>query len=260
MKNSHIALLRWSHFKHCCVVFLPQMSMNVQTQPSALMGCVSTSLEATTVTARQTLSSTPLGWAVWVRINTFSWYMLIIEHILKPRQRHACVPEPCVCERRHSLWKLLPRCSFPRRRIRELGLLQWDRSWCFQSVLLLFPGPGLGKSMWIMPLCQLKWVSPVVSFYTLCHFAFLFLWKGLLKAGWYTSWSIADGYSKSMESAHCKFSAMFTVYWCFSFVCSPFGNSLWVCCNRLANATTADTHCSLRYLTPTCTSTTSSTI
>lgn len=99
----------------------------------------------------------------------------------------------------------------------------------------------------------------VFFFYTLCHYAFLCLWTGRLKAGWYTSWSVADGCSKSMESTHCKFSAMFTVYWCFSFVCSPFGNSLWVCCNRLANATTADTHCSLRYLTPTCTSTTSST-
>lgn len=41
-----------------------QTSMNVQTRPSALMESVSTSLEVTSVTVLQTLSSTPPGWAV----------------------------------------------------------------------------------------------------------------------------------------------------------------------------------------------------
>lgn len=46
------------------VLFLSQISMNVQTRPSALMECALISLEATIVTAHQTLNSIPLEWAV----------------------------------------------------------------------------------------------------------------------------------------------------------------------------------------------------
>lgn len=41
-----------------------QISMNVLTRPSVLMECALISLEATIVTAHQTLNSIPLGWAV----------------------------------------------------------------------------------------------------------------------------------------------------------------------------------------------------
>lgn len=94
------------------------------------------------------------------------------------KARHTCIPGHlyvCVYVNRHSLWKLLPGCPFPRRRIGEFGLLQWDRSWCFEGILLLLPRPGLGKSMWIMPLCQLKWV--ISSLLRLCvHYSSLFLY------------------------------------------------------------------------------------
>lgn len=53
----------------------------------------------------------------------------------------------CVHVRRHSLWELLPGRPFPGRCLRELGMLQRDRSWCCQGVLLLFTGQRLGESM-----------------------------------------------------------------------------------------------------------------
>lgn len=97
-------------------------------------------------------------------LNTHYWCLILAYHITnyEAKARHTCISEHlCVCVYRHSLRKLLLGCSFPRRCIRELGLLQWDRSWRFQGILLLLPGSGLGKSMWIMPLCQLKWVNPL---------------------------------------------------------------------------------------------------
>lgn len=90
------------------------------------------------------------------------WSQLITELILKQRQDTHVYLNTCLCVRRHSLWKLLPGCSFPGRCFGELGLLQWDWSWCFEGILLLFAGPGLGESMWIMPLCQLKWVNQLL--------------------------------------------------------------------------------------------------
>lgn len=59
------------------LIFLPQMSMNAPTRPSALTGCASISLEATPATAHRTLSWTRLGSAAlvtadWSSLPTFA--------------------------------------------------------------------------------------------------------------------------------------------------------------------------------------------
>lgn len=114
---------------------------------------------------------------------------------LKQQHLHTLTPL-CVHIRvhRYSFWQLLPGRSFPRWCIRELGLLQWDWSWCFKSILLLLPGPGLGKSMWIVPFYQLKWVIP--SLLILClgiHIFFMCQFNGKIcdkvrALSWHTSW------------------------------------------------------------------------
>lgn len=53
--------------------------------------------------------------------------LTILEQILNQRQTQLFPSTPvCVCiyVHRHSFWKLLPGRSFPRRCVRELGLLQ----------------------------------------------------------------------------------------------------------------------------------------